>query len=677
MIDQGLMMKNVALPKILHTMADVAVWQHTCAEYAYTQFMSKLDQDIYGKYRYQNKEYVTLSVYGPTQSGKTTLILHLIGIADECMKQVGSVLRGGQTSGKSATARVQRYVKSDDDAWHHSGRGMRCSPPLSDDEMRAVLGKIRDDMIKGDIHSIDCIDIFIPNKYFKQTIGDTNFPDLIINDLPGIQAGNKNEQLYADKIKEEYAQSSDLVLMVCSSNDMMALLQDASDDKSIALRGWQRNPGKYKIVITKVLSDDSTQIELKKNSNWKIEDFSNYILKQLQTDKEAERINLGIIFPVELGKISKERYKGDYEKAFEFQQQYWLKLNELIQNSNDPLYRIYYGFQVSSIAQESLKDEENNYQEKRGSLEKISQDIEQDLMRWQSDREYFTEVLNVMDQGSLYLKESIELLKSYINCRPSLERFLGEQADKNNEIIFFANKVLSFLIDLDNELCGEWLDYNELKDVSGMKREWGICDNRMKKIFHLYLDRMRNSFKYRMKNDQYVLEGEMGLIINKLNNYLMDTYFSGNNRRRDFDQLNQAVETQKRTILLIFCKEVLELLKEKKRSNDKYIRLIRYKMKNSDSSIADGNRHREENNEKIDILDKNFVAYKAMRNVDIEYGNNFTNEIKKQYQLFLDKQVGPCFWRATSHQKLTWLLLERLIKQDLVKIESKGKSNAE
>ena len=63
---------------------------------------------------------VRVVLYGPTQVGKTTLILRLLGLSDETTKEAQRVLRGGRGHGKSATASVTRYRLTHHDAWSWS-----------------------------------------------------------------------------------------------------------------------------------------------------------------------------------------------------------------------------------------------------------------------------------------------------------------------------------------------------------------------------------------------------------------------------------------------------------------------------------------------------------------------------------------------------------------------------
>ena len=58
------------------------------------------------------KRRVLIGVYGPTQVGKTTLILKLLGIKENRIIELSSALRGKRQMGNSATVTTSIYQRS-------------------------------------------------------------------------------------------------------------------------------------------------------------------------------------------------------------------------------------------------------------------------------------------------------------------------------------------------------------------------------------------------------------------------------------------------------------------------------------------------------------------------------------------------------------------------------------
>ena len=78
------------------------------------RWLAALSPDATGPKRNPEAKVV---LFGPTQVGKTTLLLTLLGIRDDAAEKVGTVLRGGRAHGQSSTALPMRYLRSRDDHW--------------------------------------------------------------------------------------------------------------------------------------------------------------------------------------------------------------------------------------------------------------------------------------------------------------------------------------------------------------------------------------------------------------------------------------------------------------------------------------------------------------------------------------------------------------------------------
>ena len=81
------------------------------AENAVAQHLEGFDPEVRDRLATRDRE-ATIALYGPTQVGKTTLILKMLGVSDAAALTVGEVLRGGRPAGESATATAMRYRAS-------------------------------------------------------------------------------------------------------------------------------------------------------------------------------------------------------------------------------------------------------------------------------------------------------------------------------------------------------------------------------------------------------------------------------------------------------------------------------------------------------------------------------------------------------------------------------------
>jgi hypothetical protein len=183
-------------------------------------------------------------VFGRTQVGKTTLLLELMGVAAHAQQRVGSVLRGGRSHGKSATATTMEYQRSPDAAWR-LGSGLDAASFQDDSAMCAALAALREAMSARRLDGASPVVVAIPDDCFADN-GPGGGPRML--DLPG---DNPTEPVEADHVRrmaERYVPYADLILLVGRADDLTFLYPE-----SLALPGiedWQFVPNRFRIVTT-------------------------------------------------------------------------------------------------------------------------------------------------------------------------------------------------------------------------------------------------------------------------------------------------------------------------------------------------------------------------------------------------------------------------------------------
>jgi len=221
---------------------------------AYDRFVQDLVPELVDTL--QRNEQVTVAVYGATQVGKTTLILDLLGLSTLTTDEVGSVLRGGQQLGKSATAMPIRYGRSLDDGWYIAGEG-----PLSADTARETLRAFRRKVESGGICDAEVLDIRIPRGLFQQCDDSSAGLELNIIDIPGINSHSSAEQALVAKLADRYVVAADIVLLVGKA-DSLGFLNER-DLIIPALADWAAQPTRFRIVLTYGFSPDSLVSQFK------------------------------------------------------------------------------------------------------------------------------------------------------------------------------------------------------------------------------------------------------------------------------------------------------------------------------------------------------------------------------------------------------------------------------
>lgn len=202
-------------------------------------------------------------VYGVTQSGKTALILQLVGVAEEHMKRVYRLIRGGAKQGRSSTSHAFLYRRSEDDCfrvWTQAGvaadRENSTQLEREEDVSRYVDG-LREQMNRGDGQT-DVIGLAIPRKYCCE---DQCGYSLNLLDMPGVGSKDRLEQPHVARLMEQYARLAAVTVVVCPLSQIQSLndLRIPADENY-----WWENRKKVLLVATYAYStlEDQEEREL-------------------------------------------------------------------------------------------------------------------------------------------------------------------------------------------------------------------------------------------------------------------------------------------------------------------------------------------------------------------------------------------------------------------------------
>ncbi len=205
------------------------------------RWLASLSPDAIGATRNPEAKVV---LFGPTQVGKTTLLLTLLGICDEAAENVGSVLRGGRAHGQSSTVLPMRYLRSRDDQWRLHQPD---APGLLADVVSAKLSDIRTAVEDGRYQDTDPVTLFIPACYFSQAVPAVRVSVL---DLPGISAASDKERLLVERIARRHLPAAGLILLVGIASSLSAFKPDELGKHLEELKGWVRSPLRYRLVLT-------------------------------------------------------------------------------------------------------------------------------------------------------------------------------------------------------------------------------------------------------------------------------------------------------------------------------------------------------------------------------------------------------------------------------------------
>lgn len=199
---------------------------------------------------------------GDTHSGKTTVLLALLGVSDEHAGHAADVLRAGRGAGLSATAAPIRYCWSGHrDQWLLiEGKEQKDRTPrwLSDGELKDRLACYRSRSGEQVIWNVadPPLEIGIPDAMARSGI---TRPALRILDMPGLWAADDQEKRIARDLVRRAAPSMSLIVIVQAAHHMAAAMQEPAIAGNPHLACWHSDPARFRIVLTQAFSADSSR----------------------------------------------------------------------------------------------------------------------------------------------------------------------------------------------------------------------------------------------------------------------------------------------------------------------------------------------------------------------------------------------------------------------------------
>lgn len=265
------------------------------------------DYRIAGNYDNATEEHLVV-IYGPTQIGKTTLILSMLGLKDDKdddkFKEVYDTLRAEQKQGESSTAAAIVYSKSPRENEYEFGElrygshGAAGQVEYMDSKM--LISRLKDIRKKAESQALDTntiLSIKIPASYFEKDAGSDN---ISIIDLPGDKS-RLGEKEYADRLFKKYLPIASVCIVACKANEIQSL-NTLELPNGIA---WKEMAHRFVLAVTYAYSRDNIRSELKLNPTWTADEIRETVQKRFVTDIRQDsilgKLNQLEIYPLEIG----------------------------------------------------------------------------------------------------------------------------------------------------------------------------------------------------------------------------------------------------------------------------------------------------------------------------------------------------------------------------------------
>ena len=425
-------------------------------------------------------KHMNVVVYGPSQVGKTTLILHLLGVVYD--PKLENLLRGGRPAGNSSTATAILYTQSEDDHFRMAPNPEKPKDDKSfcifskDDEsgIKQFLAKWRENIESGkeDKFPSNYLYIAIPKCYFSQE--ELN-KDTIFNliDIPGVNSSETKEYNYVDKLCKNFVPTAAGIICVSKADALGSLCPSARSP----LKNWFLEIEKYHFVTTYSYSPESL-IDFFKNTN-AYKDLQKRIYREVLSFKDdkngwgknriEENDFADYFFPLDLGQsfanlMNNQELK---ERFLAFQKEGTEKLKDNLQKRTSSFYHLksvfgypkrYNGFRNKKIEQcsNAITSIEARLKKREVQIANFNKEIEKNNLKisnlknlsvphytpqeWRSTDTWGDDIKDIYklrsDEVRRYLSKADKYKDEYLEFIHTLEEECDDFDRKTKDLIF-------------------------------------------------------------------------------------------------------------------------------------------------------------------------------------------------------------------------------------------------
>lgn len=264
-------------------------WTKSAASHfinGFKRFDSKID----------DKEKVSIGVYGPTQVGKTTFLLTLLGIGFSYLNELSDALRGGREKGKSATVTCTIFQRSTIAEFEVIWPSGEIHLAKSFEELENVMSDLRASIYNNKSFSLKPVIINIPDRYFNHADINSRVRDLSIIDLPGDDSKDNLEMLHVNRVLKEYISRCKVCIIMEISSQMTAITKL----KNESVKDWILLPEHFRILLTRSVSNGSVMEQIIAKKITSAEEFKQVYRAQLARICEKHEL-VTAVYPLEFG----------------------------------------------------------------------------------------------------------------------------------------------------------------------------------------------------------------------------------------------------------------------------------------------------------------------------------------------------------------------------------------
>lgn len=542
------------------------------------------DEDIIEVYKNSANE-INVCVYGRSQVGKTTLILKLIGIKEQYIQKTGDILRGGRPKGNSATIVATIYSMSNDNYFYYQETGGNILR-YTEDEIIRQLADLREKAYIG-VTALDRVKISIPKIFFEEKTEDMH---INIIDLPGIESADEREYTHVSNIVKKFVPISNMIILI-ERADQVAYLGKL---KLPGIDYWYEEMERFKLVLTRSVSNRSTQKELREIVTIDKEKYVKLFESDICKDANMIKLKNSMVFPLEYGESWDELKKSDKDvtdKIIPILDELYEQLLQDIIESQNPYNQFIMSMKMHNRINKVIQRKIDSFKDDINLLEN---DIAQ-------KHKILENKTNILDECNCILKEKEERLKIL------------------KEIV--ENKKIKF----------ESTNYSFTKYVSSLR-----CY--VEEEILIILEKS-NDFIKELDNEKIIIKNKTNSIayeqaayyLKKLNDYFLDSYFVDSNFYADKYLAEETVSKIKEKVSEDLINQIKNCATKEENEILQQIMEMQSKKRVIDKACMNITKEIEVNENKMYKMKKELDVFKIKSEEDRKTTENFTKSIYNSY----------------------------------------------
>lgn len=413
-----------------------------------------------------DKKEIWIGIYGPTQVGKTTLILKILGIKEEKIVELSDALRGKRTIANSATITATFYYKS----FNHefvivSPNGDRKIVQTLND-FEKIMEEIRISIEKDNEYSLNPICIHFPDYYFDLAEIESRKQNIIILDLPGDESREEKEIKHVDRCLKKYLPQCRLCILMEISSQMVNMTHITREH----VCDWAYLPEQFRVVLTRTLTSTSVREKINSGSINSTLSYENYFRSEMNRLLKGNRI-VNRIYPLEIGNSWNDLRNKDlnfYNTVSPWINEMYLKLLEEIKSVESPDKEVKQLLSLENLAKKRKEEDLSDLHEKISKSIKMKEDIDisinslnkkmeksysdflefEELIEEVKDLEHFTlpavyPIANWYDRVS-NRRNSKDLLDDFQDNLEQLAKYYNQSIEQKNRCFQLLSKKSDF-----------------------------------------------------------------------------------------------------------------------------------------------------------------------------------------------------------------------------------------